>query len=71
MFSIHNAQKVYICNVSDMPLNLASVPSHENVTKQGMFSSVGSKMFIFVMSPTFAKRACARNAKPGSVSDLL
>ena len=28
-------------------------------------------MLIFVMSPTFAERACARNAEPGSVSDLL
>ena len=36
-----------------------------------MFSSVGSKKLIFVTSPTFPERACARNAEPGNVSELL
>ena len=71
MFATHNAQNAYICNVSDVPLSLASFPSHQDVTKQGMFSSVASKRLICIMSPSFAERACARNAEPGSVSDLL
>ena len=71
MFAIHNARKAYISDVSDLPLSSASFPSHADVTKQGMFSSLASKRLIFLMHPSFPERACARNAEPGSVSDLL
>ena len=53
-----HAQKAYICDVSDLPLSLAAFPSHENVRKQCMFSSLGSKMLIFAVLRSFAERAC-------------
>ena len=37
---------------AEKPISFASLPWHQNVTKQGMFSSFGSKMFIFVLFPT-------------------
>ena len=39
--------------------------------KTNMFSSCGSKRLIFVMFPSSAERACARNAEPANVSDIL
>ena len=58
MFATHNAQKAYICDVSDLHLSLAAFPSHENVRKQGMFASLGSNRLIFVVLRNFAERAC-------------
>ena len=58
MFATHNAEKAYICDVSDLPLSLAAFPSHENVRKQGMFSSLGSNKLIFQMFRSSAESAC-------------
>ena len=57
--------------LAEKPLNFACLPSHQNVATQGMFSSFGSKRLIFVMFPSSAERACARNAEPANVSDIL
>ena len=52
-------------------LNFPCLPSHQNVTKQNMFSYFRSKQFIFVTLQSFEERACARNAEPANVSELL
>ena len=52
-------------------LSFACLPSHQNVTKQNMFWITTLINNCFVMFPNFAARACARNAEPGNVSELL
>ena len=56
---------------AEKPLSFACLPSHQNVTKQNMFRPFRKQWSIFVMFPKFAERACARNAEPANVSELL